>query len=88
MFLLNKWYIDEIYNFIFVRPVKWLARLLWKGGDGVVIDGFGPNGIAASVLYFTQRVVSLQTGFVYHYAFAMLLGIAGLVSWFMLTGGQ
>ena len=88
MFLLNKWYIDEIYNFIFVRPVKWLARLFWKGGDGAVIDGFGPDGIAASVLYFTRRAVSLQTGFVYHYAFAMLLGIAGLVSWFMLTGGQ
>ena len=87
-FLLNKWYIDEIYNFIFVRPVKWLARLFWKGGDGAVIDGFGPDGIAASVLYFTRRAVGLQTGFVYHYAFAMLLGIAGLVSWFMLTGGQ
>ena len=86
--LLNKWYIDEIYNFIFVRPVKWLARLFWKGGDGAVIDGFGPDGIAASVLYFTRRAVGLQTGFVYHYAFAMLLGIAGLVSWFMLTGGQ
>ena len=82
--LLNKWYIDEIYNFIFVRPVKWLARLFWKGGDGAVIDGFGPDGIAASVLYFTRRAVGLQTGFVYHYAFAMLLGIAGLVSWFML----
>jgi NADH-quinone oxidoreductase subunit L len=87
-FLLNKWYIDEIYNFIFVRPVKWLARLFWKGGDGAVIDGLGPDGIAATVLYVTRRAVGLQTGFVYHYAFAMLLGIAGLVSWFMLTGGQ
>ena len=62
------------------------GALVLEGGDGVVIDGFGPDGIAASVLYFTRRAVSLQTGFVYHYAFAMLLGIAGLVSWFMLTG--
>jgi NADH-quinone oxidoreductase subunit L len=87
-FLLNKWYIDELYHFIFVRPVAWLARLFWKGGDGYVIDGFGPNGIAANVLRVTQRFVGLQTGFVYHYAFVMLVGVAGFVSWFMLAGGH
>ena len=86
-FLLNKWYIDEIYDFIFVRPAKWLARLFWKGGDGYVIDGFGPDGIAANVLRVTRRMVALQTGYVYHYAFVMLLGVAGFVSWLMLTGG-
>ena len=87
-FLLNKWYIDELYHLIFVRPVAWLARLFWKGGDGYVIDGFGPNGIAANVLRVTQRFVGLQTGFVYHYAFVMLVGVAGFVSWFMLAGGH
>ena len=84
-FLLNKWYFDEIYHFIFVRPAKWLARLFWKGGDGYIIDGFGPDGVAASVVRVTRRVVALQTGFVYHYAFVMLLGVAGFVSWLMLT---
>ena len=87
-FLLNKWYFDEIYHFIFVRPAKWLARLFWKGGDGFIIDGFGPDGVAVNVLRITRRVVGLQTGFVYHYAFVMLLGVAGFVSWLMLTGGH
>ncbi len=86
--LLNKWYIDEIYDFLFARPVKRLARLLWKGGDGYIIDGFGPDGVAASVLHLTQRIVSLQTGYLYHYAFVMLLGVTGFVSWFMLAGGS
>ena len=86
-FLLNKWYFDELYDFIFVRPAKWLARFFWKGGDGFVIDGFGPDGIAANVLRVTRRMVGLQSGYVYHYAFVMLLGVAGIVSWLMLTGG-
>ncbi|MDA8775981.1 NADH-quinone oxidoreductase subunit L [Alphaproteobacteria bacterium] len=86
-FLLNKWYFDELYDFIFVRPANWLARFFWKGGDGFVIDGFGPDGIAANVLRVTRRMVGLQSGYVYHYAFVMLLGVAGIVSWLMLTGG-
>ncbi|MGL4728790.1 MAG: NADH-quinone oxidoreductase subunit L, partial [Bosea sp. (in: a-proteobacteria)] len=84
-FLLNKWYFDELYDAIFVRPAKWLGRFLWKKGDGLVIDGLGPDGISARVIDVTNRVVRLQTGFVYHYAFAMLLGVAGLVSWYLLT---
>jgi NADH-quinone oxidoreductase subunit L len=84
-FLLNKWYFDELYDAIFVRPAKWLGRFLWKKGDGMVIDGLGPDGVSARVVDVTNRVVRLQTGFVYHYAFAMLLGIAGLVSWYLLT---
>ncbi len=83
-FLLNKWYFDELYDFIFVRPAKALGKFLWKKGDGTVIDGFGPNGIAARVVDVTNRVVRLQTGYLYHYAFAMLLGIAALVTWMML----
>lgn len=83
-FLLNKWYFDELYDFLFVRPALWLGRVFWKGGDGAIIDGLGPNGIAARVLDVTDRVVRLQTGYLYHYAFAMLLGIAALVTWMML----
>ena len=85
-FLLNKWYFDELYDFLFVRPAKWLGHFLWKKGDGVVIDGFGPDGISARVVDITGQVVRLQTGYLYHYAFAMLIGIAALVSWFTFGG--
>ncbi|WP_315806592.1 MULTISPECIES: NADH-quinone oxidoreductase subunit L [unclassified Bradyrhizobium] len=87
-FLLNKWYFDELYDFIFVRPAKWLGRFLWKKGDGFVIDGFGPDGVSARVLDITRNVVKIQTGYLYHYAFAMLIGVAGLITWFMFMGGQ
>ena len=83
-FLLNKWYFDELYDFIFVRPAKWLGSFLWKQGDMRVIDGYGPNGIAARVQDITGRVIRLQTGYLYHYAFVMLIGIAALVTWMML----
>ncbi|QHO77088.1 NADH-quinone oxidoreductase subunit L [Bradyrhizobium sp. CCBAU 051011] len=88
-FLLNKWYFDELYELIFVRPTKWLGRFLWKKGDGFVIDGFGPDGVSARVLDVTRNVVKIQTGYLYHYAFAMLIGVAGLITWFMFgLGGQ
>jgi NADH-quinone oxidoreductase subunit L len=85
-FLLNKWYFDEIYDFLFVRPALWLGRLLWKRGDGTVIDGLGPDGVSARVIDVTRGVVRLQTGYLYHYAFAMLIGVAGLITWFMFSG--
>ncbi|MER8465202.1 NADH-quinone oxidoreductase subunit L [Mesorhizobium sp. M1396] len=83
-FLLNKWYFDELYDFLFVRPAKRLGHFLWKTGDGAVIDGLGPDGISARVVDVTNRVVKLQTGYLYHYAFAMLIGVAALVTWMML----
>jgi NADH-quinone oxidoreductase subunit L len=86
-FLLNAWYFDRIYDFIFVRPAIWLGRLFWKGGDGFVIDGFGPDGVSARVLDVTRSVVRLQTGYLYHYAFAMLIGVAAFITWFMFAGG-
>jgi NADH-quinone oxidoreductase subunit L len=86
-FLLNAWYFDRIYDFIFVRPALWLGRVFWKGGDGFVIDGFGPDGVSARVLDVTRNVVRLQTGYLYHYAFAMLIGVAAFVTWFMFAGG-
>jgi NADH-quinone oxidoreductase subunit L len=85
-FLLNKWYFDELYDFIFVRPVKWLGRFLWKQGDGWLIDGFGPDGVSARVIDVTQRVVRLQTGYLYHYAFVMMIGVAALITWFLMRG--
>jgi NADH-quinone oxidoreductase subunit L len=85
-FLLNKWYFDELYDFIFVRPAFWIGRVFWKGGDGAIIDGLGPDNIAARVLDVTRGVVRLQTGYVYHYAFAMLLGAAALATWFLFGG--
>jgi NADH-quinone oxidoreductase subunit L len=88
-FLLNKWYFDEIYDFLIVRPTLWLGRLLWKGGDGWLIDGFGPDGVSARVIDVTRNVVRLQTGYLYHYAFAMLIGVAALITWAMFaTGGH
>ncbi|MGE5366370.1 MAG: NADH-quinone oxidoreductase subunit L [Betaproteobacteria bacterium] len=85
-FLLNKWYFDEIYDFLLVRPALWLGRLFWKGGDGFIIDGFGPDGVSARVLDVTRNVIRLQTGYLYHYAFAMLIGVAAAITWFMFAG--
>lgn len=87
-FLLNKWYFDELYDLIFVRPAKWLGRFLWKKGDGWFIDGLGPDGISARVLQITNKVTKLQSGYVYHYAFAMLIGVAGLITWTMFGGAH
>ena len=69
-----------------MRPLLWLGRLLWKGGDGFVIDGLGPDGVSARVLDVTRNVIRLQTGYLYHYAFAMLIGVAVAVTWFMVYG--
>jgi NADH-quinone oxidoreductase subunit L len=87
-FLLNKWYFDEIYDFLLVRPIMWLGRLLWKGGDGYIIDGFGPDGVSTRVLDVTRNVVRLQSGYLYHYAFAMLIGVAAFITWFMFAGAH
>jgi NADH-quinone oxidoreductase subunit L len=67
-----------------VRPAKRLGRFLWKTGDGTIIDGFGPDGVSARVIDVTRSVVRLQTGYLYHYAFVMLIGVAALVTWMML----
>jgi NADH-quinone oxidoreductase subunit L len=85
-FLLNKWYFDEIYDYLIVRPTLWLARALWKYGDGWLIDGFGPDGVSARVLDVTRGAVRLQSGYLYHYAFAMLIGVAAFATWFMFGG--
>ncbi len=85
-FLLNKWYFDELYDALFVRPAFVIGRLFWKGGDGRIIDGIGPDGVAARVADGARIAVRLQTGYVYHYAFAMLIGVAAVVTWFVAGG--
>ncbi|PIE11397.1 MAG: NADH-quinone oxidoreductase subunit L [Rhodobacterales bacterium] len=86
-FLKNKWYFDEIYDAIFVRPAQALGRFLWKKGDGAVIDG-GINGLAMGAVPFITRMINrAQSGYVFHYAFAMVLGITILLIWMTLAGG-
>ncbi|UTW53364.1 NADH-quinone oxidoreductase subunit L [bacterium SCSIO 12827] len=84
-FLLNKWYFDELYDKVFVKPSFYLGRNLWKTGDGTLIDGLGPDGVSAAVQNIARRASALQTGYLYHYAFAMLAGIVVLVTWYLLT---
>jgi len=85
-FLLYKWYFDEIYDAFIVSPLRALGRLLWRWGDGRLIDGLGPDGVAARVLDVTRGAVRLQTGYLYHYAFVMLVGVALLATWYTLFG--
>ncbi|MCF8468052.1 MAG: NADH-quinone oxidoreductase subunit L [Sneathiella sp.] len=87
-FLLNKWYFDELYDVIFVRPAKAIGRFLWTIGDGKIIDGLGPDGISGRVLVLARRASQLQSGYMYHYAFAMLLGVAAFVSYYFFAGGH
>ncbi len=79
----NKWYFDELYDLIFVRPAFYLGRNLWKNGDGAIIDGVGPDGIAAFTQRLSKRVSALQSGYVYHYAFAMLIGVVVFVTGYL-----
>ncbi|MFT6931766.1 MAG: NADH-quinone oxidoreductase subunit L [Paracoccaceae bacterium] len=87
LFLLNKWYFDEIYDVIFVRFSNWLGRFLWKRGDRDLIDG-GINGLAMGIIpFFTRLAGRAQSGFIFHYAFAMVLGIVLLITWVSLSVG-
>jgi len=87
-FLLNKWYFDELYDTIFIRPAKWLGNFLWKKGDGRVIDGL-INGVALGVVPWLTRLAGrVQSGYLFHYAFAMVIGIVVLMFWVVLTGGS
>ena len=88
LFLLNKWYFDELYNAIFIKPALILGRLLWKQGDTRTIDG-GINGLALGIIpFFTRLAGRAQSGYVFTYAFAMVLGIAVLLTWITLAGGE
>jgi NADH-quinone oxidoreductase subunit L len=87
LFLLNAWYFDALYDALFVGPAKRLGRFLWRTGDGTIIDGIGPDGVAARVIDITNRVIRLQTGYIYHYAFVMLIGVVLMITYFLFAGG-
>jgi NADH-quinone oxidoreductase subunit L len=86
-FLLNKWYFDELYDLIFVRPAMAIGDFLWRRGDGSTIDGF-LNGLAMGVVpWLTRFAGRVQSGYIFHYAFAMLIGLSLLITWFAFYGG-
>jgi NADH-quinone oxidoreductase subunit L len=87
LFLLNAWYFDALYDAIFVRPAMRLGRFLWKTGDGTIIDGIGPDGVSARVIDIAKGAIKLQSGYIYHYAFAMLIGVAAIITYFLFAGG-
>jgi NADH-quinone oxidoreductase subunit L len=82
-FLLSAWYFDWLYERLLVEPGKRLGHALWQGVDVMTIDRLGPDGIAMSALGVARRAVRLQTGYLYHYAFAMLIGVAALITWYL-----
>jgi NADH-quinone oxidoreductase subunit L len=84
-FLLNKWYVDELYDWLWVRPAFRLGRGFWKGGDSTLIDGVGPDGIAAAAVRIAAGAGRLQSGYIFHYAFAMLIGILILITWYLFS---
>jgi NADH-quinone oxidoreductase subunit L len=85
-FLYNKWYFDEIYDFIFVKGARAIGDLFWKVGDQKIIDGLGPDGVAASSNFFSRHLRRLQTGFVYHYSFIMLIAAVAFGAYAILVG--
>jgi NADH-quinone oxidoreductase subunit L len=85
LWLLNKWYFDELYDALFVRPAFSIGLGFWKRGDMATIDGLGPDNIAANTLRLARRASALQTGYIYHYAFAMLIGVVALVTWYLVV---
>jgi NADH-quinone oxidoreductase subunit L len=83
-FLLNKWYIDELYEALFVKPLKLIGLFLWKKGDQNTIDRYGPDGFSKIIKYFSNKAVKFQSGYIYDYAFAMLLGLSFLLTYLMI----
>jgi len=82
-FLLNKWYFDELYEAVFVKPSLWIGKILWLEGDKAIIDGLGPDGMAKISMAGSGVLCRLQSGYLYHYAFAMILGLVGFIGWFV-----
>ncbi len=84
-FLLNKWYIDEIYEFVFINPLKKIGIFFWKKGDQNTIDRFGPDGISKVIKFISNKAVQFQTGYIYDYAFVMLIGLSALITYLILN---
>ena len=87
-FLYNKWYFDDLYNFLFVKPTMKIAKILWKNGDENTINRYGPDGIVKRINQITKRVVKIQTGFIYHYAFSMIIGVSIMITFYMFLSGN
>jgi NADH-quinone oxidoreductase subunit L len=83
-FLLNKWYFDELYESIFVKPIKFLGLFFWKKGDQNIIDRYGPDGFSKIIKFFSFKAAKFQSGFIYDYAFVMLLGLSFLLTYLMM----
>ena len=83
-FLLNKWFFDEIYNFIFVKQFKKIGLFFWKKGDQDTIDHYGPDGLTKLVKILSDKAVNFQSGYLYHYAFVMLIGLSILLTYLIL----
>ena len=83
-FLLNKWYFDEIYEFLFVKSLKKIGLYFWKKIDGLVIDRFGPDGISNIIKILSNKAVKFQSGFIYQYAFVMLVGFSALLTYLII----
>ena len=83
-FLVNKWYFDELYDFLFVNPAKKIGTFFWKIGDGTIIDGFGPDGLTKLIKSVSDKAVQFQSGFLYHYAFVILIGLSILLTYMMI----
>ena len=83
-FLLNKWYFDELYNFIFVQPIKKIGLFFWKKGDINTIDRYGPDGLTKLIKIISDKAVNFQSGYLYHYAFVMLVGFSILLTYLIL----
>ena len=83
-FLLNKWYFDELYNFIFVEPLKKIGLFLWRKGDINTIDRYGPDGLSRLIKIISDKAVNFQSGYLYHYAFVMLIGFSILLTYLIL----
>jgi len=83
-FLLNKWYFDELYNLIFVEPIKKIGLFFWKKGDIGTIDRYGPDGLSKLIKNISNKAVNFQSGFLYHYAFVMLVGFSILLTYLIL----
>ena len=84
-FLLNKWYFDELYNFIFVEPIKRAGTFFWKKGDINTIDRYGPDGLSRLIKIISTKAVNFQSGYLYHYAFVMLIGFSLLLTFLILV---
>ncbi len=83
-FLLNKWYFDEFYEFLFVKPAKAFGNFLWSKGDEKIIDGYGPNGFARIIKIISDKAVLFQSGYLYHYAFVILIGLTVLLTYLII----